>query len=586
MGKVSTTEVKTKTKTKKKKGRPSLLDLQKRALQQDNLHRQTLISSKPNFNTPTHRSATRNPNSDEIDAGRTGGDDDDDDDDDDERKEKKVKLVGRFLPSSNHQHCINSLSHNSASVGHESSADEDNHEMSIKKQKINAGGGRSRTLHASAQDKKFQKATVAVHGNSLNPGPTTPLPDKKLLIFIIDRLRKKDTYGVFSEPVDPNELPDYHEIIENPMDFGTLRNKLEDGIYTKFEEFEADVFLICANAMQYNASDTVYFRQAKTIQELAKRDFDNLKEVNEEGEPQPKVVRRGRPPTKNLKKEFSSPPSLARCGPESSSDATPNTGGENQNASGSNNYNLRKGPMSYKFRPNDVYVGPSHLSGGNEVYHDWASDWNTEFPASVLKAEAKHVKKTFMLDENKRSTYKLSQASTLGDDPYMLTSLNGQTNRLMGVGVHVEHGYSRSLARFAANLGPLAWKIASKKIESVLPSGVKFGPGWVGEKEESSQQTPPILSEQQKSPINSLFDAQPHLAIPNSGLNTNELSYGGEFIHQQEKPSDCNGHNPSSFQKYQQNSIERQYSLPVAAPDLNTGSSSSSKQQPDLALQL
>ncbi|XP_047324634.1 uncharacterized protein LOC124928145 [Impatiens glandulifera] len=143
--------------------------------------------------------------------------------------------------------------------------------------------------------------------------------------------------------------------------------------------------------MQYNASDTVYFRQAKTIPELAKRDFDNLKEVNEEGKPQPKVVRRGRPPTKNLKKEFSSPPSIARCGPESSYDATPNTGGENQNASGSNNY---------------------------------------RFPKRL--AEAKHVKKRFMLDENKRSTYKLSQASTLGDDPYMLTSLNGKTNRLMG----------------------------------------------------------------------------------------------------------------------------------------------------------
>jgi hypothetical protein len=49
------------------------------------------------------------------------------------------------------------------------------------------------------------------------------------------------------------------------------------------------------------------------------------------------------------------------------------------------------------------------------------------------------------------------------------------------VGLHSEHGYARSLARFAANLGPVAWKVASKKIERSLPSGVKFGPGWVGE---------------------------------------------------------------------------------------------------------
>lgn len=44
-----------------------------------------------------------------------------------------------------------------------------------------------------------------------------------------------------------------------------------------------------------------------------------------------------------------------------------------------------------------------------------------------------------------------------------------------------DHGYARSLARFAANLGPVAWKVASKMIERSLPSGVEFGPGWVGE---------------------------------------------------------------------------------------------------------
>lgn len=55
------------------------------------------------------------------------------------------------------------------------------------------------------------------------------------------------------------------------------------------------------------------------------------------------------------------------------------------------------------------------------------------------------------------------------------------------MGLHSEHGYARSLARFAANLGPVVWNIASKKIERALPSGEKFGPGWVGEYEASPQ---------------------------------------------------------------------------------------------------
>lgn len=33
--------------------------------------------------------------------------------------------------------------------------------------------------------------------------------------------------------------------------------------------------------------------------------------------------------------------------------------------------------------------------------------------------------------------------------------------------MHAEHGYARSLALFAADLGPVVWKIASKKIESI-----------------------------------------------------------------------------------------------------------------------
>jgi hypothetical protein len=51
------------------------------------------------------------------------------------------------------------------------------------------------------------------------------------------------------------------------------------------------------------------------------------------------------------------------------------------------------------------------------------------------------------------------------------------------VGLHLEHGYARSITQFAADLGPVVWKIASKKIERVLPVGLKFGPGWIGENE-------------------------------------------------------------------------------------------------------
>lgn len=39
------------------------------------------------------------------------------------------------------------------------------------------------------------------------------------------------------------------------------------------------------------------------------------------------------------------------------------------------------------------------------------------------------------------------------------------------------------MARFAATLGPTAWRVASQRIQQALPSGCKFGRGWVGEYE-------------------------------------------------------------------------------------------------------
>ncbi|KAM0874162.1 hypothetical protein ACQ4PT_037636 [Festuca glaucescens] len=107
---------------------------------------------------------------------------------------------------------------------------------------------------------------------------TTPLPDRQTLDMILDKLQKKDTYGVFAEPVDLEELPDYGDVIEHPMDFGTVKRKLARNAYRSFEQFEDDVFLICSNAMLYNAPDTVYFRQAHSIQELARKKFQELRD--------------------------------------------------------------------------------------------------------------------------------------------------------------------------------------------------------------------------------------------------------------------------------------------------------------------
>nr|CAB3454158.1 unnamed protein product [Digitaria exilis] len=98
------------------------------------------------------------------------------------------------------------------------------------------------------------------------------------------------------------KLPDYHDIIKHPMDFSTIRKKLDKGAYSNLEQFEA-----------------------RGIQEIAKKDFENLRQDSDASEPEPEPEpkqepepepeepkpqpRRGRPPNKNnAKQKIGRPP--------------------------------------------------------------------------------------------------------------------------------------------------------------------------------------------------------------------------------------------------------------------------------------
>ncbi|KAK8353951.1 hypothetical protein V6Z12_A05G191700 [Gossypium hirsutum] len=252
------------------------------------------------------------------------------------------------------------------------------------------------------------------------------------------------------------------------------------------------------------------------MQELARKDFENLRQDSDEGEPQVKVVRRGRPPGKSLKKSLVSSSSIDHVGSECSSGATLAAGRDASILS--NTYNLRKGPNSLKLRPADAFIRPSWGSPSKENHAICSSEWENEFPASVVRAVMKCGMKHFAVDENRRDTY--NHSSTSGHEQRTFSTLDGELKQLIPVGLSAENGYATSLARFAANLGPVVWKIASRKIGSVLPSGLKFGPGWVGENRTVEQQQF-SLSDKQRT-LNSLSDNPPgrFLSTATSGSNS------------------------------------------------------------------
>jgi hypothetical protein len=59
---------------------------------------------------------------------------------------------------------------------------------------------------------------------------------------------------IFLRPVNPMELgiPDYLDIIKHPMDFGTIKKKLNSFAYRNCKDFTLDVELVFDNCFIYN----------------------------------------------------------------------------------------------------------------------------------------------------------------------------------------------------------------------------------------------------------------------------------------------------------------------------------------------
>lgn len=48
---------------------------------------------------------------------------------------------------------------------------------------------------------------------------------------------RKDSNGFFAFPVTDNIAPGYSSIISHPMDFSTMKTKIEDSLYSSVAEF-------------------------------------------------------------------------------------------------------------------------------------------------------------------------------------------------------------------------------------------------------------------------------------------------------------------------------------------------------------
>lgn len=140
--------------------------------------------------------------------------------------------------------------------------------------------GRDFCITNDSQSNKMAKVTGS--GGCKKRKPDTILDSQKLKRRKMDRgiklkcgqilkdLLRHPSGWVFSKPVDPVALkiPDYFDIISDPMDLGTIKSKLENNEYSCAEEFASDVNLTFANAMRYNPPTNEVNHMARNLDRM------------------------------------------------------------------------------------------------------------------------------------------------------------------------------------------------------------------------------------------------------------------------------------------------------------------------------
>ncbi|KAG9303611.1 hypothetical protein G9A89_018507 [Geosiphon pyriformis] len=138
---------------------------------------------------------------------------------------------------------------------------------------LKSSGGKtpaSRSISSPVADKTRHLPSPGMRKIAVPRRKPVPAPPKKtelrtILLRLMDSFERKDPYAFFLEPVDTTVVTDYLDHIKNPMDFTTMRHKIDDQIYKNIDSFKVDLSLICNNCMTYNAPSTQYYKTAEKL---------------------------------------------------------------------------------------------------------------------------------------------------------------------------------------------------------------------------------------------------------------------------------------------------------------------------------
>ena len=85
---------------------------------------------------------------------------------------------------------------------------------------------------------------------------------------------------LFRKPVNPHALgifPIYNQIIERPMDLGTIKSRIDAGLYTNKDDLVADIQLVWNNAKKFNPKGHAVYEAAEFLERFSLERISKIK---------------------------------------------------------------------------------------------------------------------------------------------------------------------------------------------------------------------------------------------------------------------------------------------------------------------
>lgn len=79
---------------------------------------------------------------------------------------------------------------------------------------------------------------------------------------IVEQLKNHKSAWAFVSAVKKEEVPDYYELVQNPMWLTKIEEKVNEGRYLNRQEFVADLNMVIVNCRTYNQKNTIYYKSS------------------------------------------------------------------------------------------------------------------------------------------------------------------------------------------------------------------------------------------------------------------------------------------------------------------------------------